>query len=482
MTLRPNIDLGYSVKPARFDGNSSWEEYKIQFQTIAQINGWDEPKKSLALVSSLEGFARSVLTTLSVEKHTDWNAFVPALEFKYGTKNLANLSYLMFQNYKQRKEQSLSDLASENERLAQNAFSDCPMEMRDKLAASYETAHNSEKKAGKLQEVGVEGEPPSSFQRAPVVLGCSSGKHASIEGVVAGKRNSIILDTGSRINLLRAGIFGSGDRSSTTGIQEANIYSISGERLPVLGKGRFKIEFGNFTGKEDFFLVDMLEECILGNDFFFKHSAQLDFSTSELRIPGQGVCFKNGNVEKRVKVVLSKISELMPPHFQALFERSSGSLSDDQRRSFAGLLKEIGDVFARIRTKLDNATCPGGPNLKSFEEELNRLREVFILLRHAGLLMSTKKCNFFCREVQYLGHVVSEQEVKTDPSKISAVREWPVPKDKSQVRSFIGLCTYYRKFTEECQQAFEHLKKCLAESHVLAYPLTDAEFILDTDA
>ncbi|KAK2578589.1 hypothetical protein KPH14_000923 [Odynerus spinipes] len=128
-----------------------------------------------------------------------------------------------------------------------------------------------------------------------------------------------------------------------------------------------------------------------------------------------------------------------------------------------------------------------------------------IRLRHARLLMSPKKCNFFCREVQYLGHVVSEQGIKTDPSKISAVRDWPIPKEKSQVRSFIGLCTNYRKFvksfssiakplhrltedkasflwTEECQQAFEQLKKCLAELPVLAYPLTNSEFILDTEA
>ncbi|KAK2578590.1 hypothetical protein KPH14_000924 [Odynerus spinipes] len=149
-----NIDLDYSVKPAKFDGNSSWEEYKIQFQTIARINGWDEPRKSLALVFSLEGSAGSILTTLSLDKHTDWNALVSALEFKYGTKNLANLSYVMFQNYKQRRGQSLSDLASEIERLAPNAFSDCPLEMRDKLAASQFVSALADKERKRTLRLG----------------------------------------------------------------------------------------------------------------------------------------------------------------------------------------------------------------------------------------------------------------------------------------------------------------------------------------
>ncbi|CAK9820223.1 Retrovirus-related Pol polyprotein from transposon 412 [Anthophora quadrimaculata] len=142
---------------------------------------------------------------------------------------------------------------------------------------------------------------------------------------------------------------------------------------------------------------------------------------------------------------------------------------------------------------------------KTFDEELRNLGEVFSRLRRAGLLMSPRKCDFFRQEVKYLGHVVSEQGVKTDPQKISAVQDWPVPETKSQLRSFLGLCTYYRKFvknfsaiakplhrlTEErqnfswthvCQQAFEHLKKQLAETPVLAYPLPEADFILDTDA
>nr|XP_034195181.1 uncharacterized protein LOC117611356 [Osmia lignaria] len=129
-------DLGYVLKPPKFEGKTNWEEFKLQFEAIAGANRWDEPRKALALVASLEGPARSILTSLSVEKQTDFPALISALAFRYGTKNFENLNYVKFQNYKQRKGESISDLATEIERLAQAAFCECPLEIRDKLAAS----------------------------------------------------------------------------------------------------------------------------------------------------------------------------------------------------------------------------------------------------------------------------------------------------------------------------------------------------------
>ena len=97
----------------------------------------------------------------------------------------------------------------------------------------------------------------------------------------------------------------------------------------------------------------------------------------------------------------------------------------------------------------------------------------------------------------FLPSRVSELKVKTDPEKISAVQNWKsIPENKTQLRSFLGLCTYYRKcvknffaiakplhrlteekqnfvWTTDCQQTFEHLKKQLAETPVLAYPSPD---------
>ena len=83
-----------------------------------------------------------------------------------------------------------------------------------------------------------------------------------------------------------------------------------------------------------------------------------------------------------------------------------------------------------------------------FEEHLRRLETVFTRLRDIGLKLNPEKCRFGAREVHYLGHVVSGGGVATDPDKIAAVNDWPAPKTTREVRSFLGLASYYRKFVQ----------------------------------
>lgn len=136
---------------------------------------------------------------------------------------------------------------------------------------------------------------------------------------------------------------------------------------------------------------------------------------------------------------------------------------------------------------------------------LENLKTVFQCFRDANLTLKPKKCALFQSEVSYLGHVVSEQGVSCDPKKTEAVRDWPQPCSVTDVRSFLGLASYYRKFipnfstiaaplteltqknkqfcwSESCEQAFQNLKNLLSSPPVLAYPVEDAPFILDTDA
>ena len=141
----------------------------------------------------------------------------------------------------------------------------------------------------------------------------------------------------------------------------------------------------------------------------------------------------------------------------------------------------------------------------TFEEECSRLEEVLCRLRAANLKLSPKKCTFFQPEVPFLGHVVGREGVHTDPLKVSAVQDWPVPTDVAAVRSFIGLCSYYRRFVpkfatiaaplhqltkkgarflwdETCQRAFDELKRVMVSAPVLPYPDPSLPYLLDTDA
>ena len=107
--------------------------------------------------------------------------------------------------------------------------------------------------------------------------------------------------------------------------------------------------------------------------------------------------------------------------------------------------------------------------------------------------------------MNYLGHVISKNGIQVNPDKIDVVKSFPTPKNPKQVRSFLGLCNYYRRFvlgyskivhplnqllhkdrkfkwTSECTSAFDTLKAALTSSPILALPDTSKEFILSTDA
>ena len=135
----------------------------------------------------------------------------------------------------------------------------------------------------------------------------------------------------------------------------------------------------------------------------------------------------------------------------------------------------------------------------------SNLSRVFDRLESAGLKLKSKKCNLFAQQVEFLGHKVSADGISTSPAKTQVVHNWPTPCNVSELRSFLGLCSYYRKFvknfaaiakplhdltakdknfkwSEECQNAFQKLKAALTTDPILAHPDFTRDFILDTDA
>ena len=142
----------------------------------------------------------------------------------------------------------------------------------------------------------------------------------------------------------------------------------------------------------------------------------------------------------------------------------------------------------------------------TFVEHLKNLKTVFDRLDSANLKLKAKKSKFFRKEVTFLGHVISEKGVKTDSSKTDTVNNWTTPTNVSELRSFLGLVSYYRRFikdfakiarclheltsknkkwtwTQECDDAFCLLKSKLVSAPILGYPdVNGGTFILDTDA
>jgi len=83
---------------------------------------------------------------------------------------------------------------------------------------------------------------------------------------------------------------------------------------------------------------------------------------------------------------------------------------------------------------------------KTWEDHLVHIREVLEILRTEQFIVKRKKCVFGARELSYLGHVISENGLRTDPAKIKAVADWPAPGSAKEVREFLGLTNYYQKF------------------------------------
>jgi hypothetical protein len=86
---------------------------------------------------------------------------------------------------------------------------------------------------------------------------------------------------------------------------------------------------------------------------------------------------------------------------------------------------------------------------KTPEEHSQHLRQVLELLREHQLYANMKKCSFAKSEVAYLGHIVSPEGVKVDPRKTAAVYNWPKPTCLTELWSFLGLATYFRKFIKD---------------------------------
>ena len=163
-------------------------------------------------------------------------------------------------------------------------------------------------------------------------------------------------------------------------------------------------------------------------------------------------------------------------------------------------------LWKRCLVYLDDVIIFG----KTFEECLENLELVLTRIRSNGLKLKPKKCQFFKKSIVYLGRIISTDGIKADPDKLRSVDEWSKPRTAKEVRSFLGLCSYYREFLpgysrisypmqllshwtpgkvkepfpwgKDQDESFERIKALFRETPVLKYPTEDGHFILDTDA
>ncbi|XP_074346927.1 uncharacterized protein LOC141685740 [Apium graveolens] len=142
---------------------------------------------------------------------------------------------------------------------------------------------------------------------------------------------------------------------------------------------------------------------------------------------------------------------------------------------------------------------------KTEEEHAAHLRTTLEILRKEQLYAKFSKCEFWLKEVQFLGHIISREGIQVDPAKIEAVLNWERPKTPTEVRSFLGLAGYYRRFVKDfakiatpltkltrqsekfewnskCEESFQELKNRLVTAPVLVLPDEQGNFVIYSDA
>ena len=160
-----------------------------------------------------------------------------------------------------------------------------------------------------------------------------------------------------------------------------------------------------------------------------------------------------------------------------------------------------GLIWSEVLVYLDDIIVLGS----NFEQHLESLQKVFERFRRYNLRLKPKKCELFCTQVEFLGRSVSNRGISITPGKSDAIKEWPVPRDRKELETFLGYMNYHRAhvkgyagvtaclheltkpkvvfvWEDKHQEAFLHLKSVLSTPPCLAFPQASGTFILDCDA
>ena len=142
---------------------------------------------------------------------------------------------------------------------------------------------------------------------------------------------------------------------------------------------------------------------------------------------------------------------------------------------------------------------------ENLSQHLEHIQQVFDRLRHHDLRMKLKKCSFLKLQTNYLGFVIKERGIQPEQEKVGVIKSLSPPTNLKGVRSFIGMCSYYRRFiphfshiaepiihltrkyarfvwTEKCQADFDELKRILSQLPLLSFPDPNLPYVLYTDA
>ncbi|CAI5684478.1 unnamed protein product [Oreochromis niloticus] len=544
-----------SMKLPHYNGEAPPETYLIQVQLAAQLNQWSTEETAVQVALALEGRALQILTDLQPEEHLSWPAVATAMQSRFGLRTHADDARDKLASRPRRQEKSLGAYAADlrlyagtlllmlqhkksllsrlyvrlqPKRLQEHIRLHAPETLAAALTEAervehvlspgarspgishqvrqtdYERSDQEEEarqttntplwrsrrgngRAGGQSRAAVKLMQGGATEELPPATTLSSESHLRVGRLgqtrglyldcdLAGTTCRALIDTGSTLSLVQAGVLPGTDGPRPQGWQptQLHITTVTGERAKVKGERSLPVTVANCTVDHQFWLASIQDQCIIGLDLLAKWEATVDPASGSLR-----TCRRWRWKGPLLHQQLAWSTETKQA-VEDLYQRSCEGFQADQQRQ----LREILDLFADIFAAKD---------------------EDCMQTSLAGLRLHPKKCHLFRKETTFLGHVVSGAGVSTDPAKVAAVKDWPIPGNTAELRSFLGLASYYRRFvkdfatiasplhwltqkgrefhwSEDCAVAFDRPRSALVEAPVLAYPDLQLPFVVDTDA
>ncbi|XP_075500075.1 uncharacterized protein LOC142538650 [Primulina tabacum] len=342
--------------------------------------------------------------------------------------------------------------------------------------------------------------------------------------LISGKEAFTLIDTGATHSFMSEVFMHSLSREPTVMYLPFNIMLPSGDEIcPTSILKACSVQMGTRLLYADFIVIPMVAfDVILGVDCFLALVSDVNRDSN--------VQLQNIEVVQEYTDVFADDVPCLPPYREVEFviELSPGiaPISKAPYRMAPTEMKELNNQLQELLDKgfIRPSSSPWGAPILFVKKkdgslrlcidyrELNKTRElhkehlriVLQTLRENQLHAKLKKFEFWLEQVAFLGHIVSKEGIAVDPSKIESIKQRSIPKTVPEVRSFLGLAGYYRRFiadfskialpltsltrkaikfewTIECQQAFQTLKDKLASAPVLVLPCGTKDFVVYTD-